>query len=64
MGVKGDNSSLRGPGAEPMAEGEAAPHKRSEAERARRTKPKKELRRTQKRRTIKKGRTNKKIEDF
>ena len=29
MGVKGDNSSLRGPGAEPMAEGEAEPHKRS-----------------------------------
>ncbi len=29
MGVKGDNSSLRGPGAGPMAEGEAEPHKRS-----------------------------------
>ena len=29
MGVKGDDSSLRGPGAEPMAESEAEPHKRS-----------------------------------
>ncbi len=29
MGVKGDNSSLQGPGAAPMAESEAAPHERS-----------------------------------
>ena len=41
MGVKGDNSSLRGPRAGPMAESEAEPHERSrKAERAKQAKTK------------------------
>ncbi len=54
MGVQGDNSSWQGPGAGPMAEGEAEPHERSrKAERAKQVEIEENLRRTQKSRSQK-----------